>query len=186
MHEPWMVSISKRLWLILPMAFALLLGMFLYQALQEGSDSRISSLLGNELPEFVAESLQEPVKMVTQDDILGQTTVLNVWATWCPTCKAEHTFLNTMAANGVRIVGINYHDQRAQAQQWLRNYGDPYAFSIYDPQGQLGIELGVTGAPESYLVDASGIIIDKLVGELNERTWARLKPQYQALLSGEP
>ena len=184
MSEPWLIGPFRRFLLLVPMALSLVLGIFLYQALYQEADKATTSLLGTRFPEFVAESLQEPVKTVTHDDILGQVAVLNVWATWCPTCKAEHAFLNTIAADGVRIIGVNYHDQRKQAQQWLREYGDPYVFSIYDPQGQLGIELGVTGAPETYLVDAAGFIIDKLVGELNGRTWARLKPQYQALLAG--
>ena len=139
MNQSWVVNITKRLLLLMPMVLALVLGIFLYQALHEKADSGVSSLLGSRLPTFVAESLRTPVKTVTHADILGQPAVLNVWATWCPTCKAEHAFLNTMAANGVRIIGINYHDQRVQAQQWLHDYGDPYAFSIYDPQGQLGL-----------------------------------------------
>jgi cytochrome c biogenesis protein CcmG/thiol:disulfide interchange protein DsbE len=109
-----------------------------------------------------------------------------VWATWCPTCRAEHEFLNAIAEQDkVRIFGVNYHDQRDAAQQWLQELGNPYVFSVFDPNGSLGIELGVVGAPETYLIDAQGVVIDKLTGELNERTWPPLRDQYLQLLEAK-
>jgi cytochrome c biogenesis protein CcmG/thiol:disulfide interchange protein DsbE len=90
--------------------------------------------------------------------------------------------LSIAAQENVRIFGVNYHDQRAAAQQWLTDLGNPYVFSVFDPQGDLGIDLGVVGAPETYLIDANGIVIDKVTGELNERTWVELRTQYLSLL----
>ncbi len=177
-------STMQRLLLLIPMVLAFGLGLFLYQGLGKDPNKLESSLLGQQLPVFIGESLNAPIKAIATDDILGTPSLINVWATWCPTCKAEHAFLNQLVASeGVRIIGVNYHDQREPAQQWLAKLGDPYEFSIYDPKGQLGIELGVVGAPETYLVGADGIIVDKITGELNERTWAQLKPQYDELMA---
>ncbi|MDP6968121.1 MAG: DsbE family thiol:disulfide interchange protein [Gammaproteobacteria bacterium] len=178
-HPSW-----QRLLLLIPVLLAFGLGLFLYQGLGKDPNKLESSLLGQQVPDFIGESLAEPVRAISRADILGTPSLLNVWATWCPTCKAEHAYLNELVAReGVRIIGVNYHDQRGPAQEWLVRLGNPYAFSIYDPKGQLGIELGVIGAPETYLVDADGTIVDKLTGELNERTWAQLKPQYEALMA---
>ena len=178
------ISRMQRWLLVLPMLLAFGLGLFLYQGLGKDPNKLESSLLGQKIPSFIGESLDEPVRAIALDDILGTPSLVNVWATWCPTCKAEHAFLNELVATeGVRIIGVNYHDQRAPAQDWLLRLGNPYEFSIYDPKGQLGIELGVIGAPETYLVDAQGTIVDKHTGELNARTWGKLKPQYDALMA---
>jgi len=174
----------QRLLLIVPMVIAFGLGLFLYEGLGKDPNKLESSLLGQKIPHFIGESLNAPIRTLTLEDVLGTPSLVNVWATWCPTCKAEHAFLNQLVASqGVRIIGVNYHDQRQPAQQWLADLGNPYAFSVYDPQGQLGIELGVVGAPETYLVDADGTIVDKITGELNQRTWGQLQPQYAALMA---
>ena len=107
--------------------------------------------------------------------------LVNVWATWCPTCKAEHAFLNTLAAKGVRIIGINYKDDDEEAKVWLRDYGNPYEFNISDPKGKLGLELGVYGAPETFFVDGDGIIRAKHVGDLNQRIWDKYKGTFEQM-----
>jgi cytochrome c biogenesis protein CcmG/thiol:disulfide interchange protein DsbE len=107
--------------------------------------------------------------------------LVNVWATWCPTCKAEHAFLNELAKEGVKIVGINYKDDDFKARQWLQAYGNPYLFNIADPDGKLGLELGVYGAPETFLVDSKGIIRAKHIGDLNPAVWDKLQPQFEAM-----
>jgi cytochrome c biogenesis protein CcmG/thiol:disulfide interchange protein DsbE len=176
-------KLNKRLLLVLPMLLAFALGLFLYHGIGKDPNAMPSSLIGSQLPQFTGETLQAPVTSVTQADFLGQAALINVWATWCPTCRAEHAFLNHLRAEqGVRIFGVNYHDQRPAAQQWLQELGNPYVFSVFDPKGALGIELGVVGAPETYLIDAQGRIVDKLIGELNERTWPALQKQYLALM----
>ena len=111
----------------------------------------------------------------------AQPMLVNVWATWCPTCKAEHAFLNQLAQLGITIVGINYKDDDAKARTWLDAYGNPYAFNITDPDGKLGLELGVYGAPETFLVDSQGIIRGKHVGDLNARVWQQLQGQFEAM-----
>ncbi|NGH43123.1 DsbE family thiol:disulfide interchange protein, partial [Escherichia coli] len=97
--------------------------------------------------------------------------LLNVWATWCPTCRAEHQYLNTLAARGVRVVGLKYKDDRAKAVTWLNSLGNPYALSLYDGDGMLGLDLGVYGAPETFLIDGQGIIRYRHAGDMNERVW---------------
>jgi len=179
-------KLNKRLLLVLPMLLAFALGLFLYHGIGKDPNAMPSSLIGSQLPQFTGETLQAPVTSVTQADFLGQAALINVWATWCPTCRAEHAFLNHLRAEqGVRIFGVNYHDQRPAAQQWLQELGNPYVFSVFDPKGALGIELGVVGAPETYLIDAQGRIVDKLIGELNERTWPALQKQYLALMADD-
>lgn len=178
-----MSTATKRLLMILPMLMAFGLGLFLYQGIGQDPNKMESSLIGKPLPEFSSETLMSATTIVTRKDMLGQPALVNVWATWCPTCRAEHEFLLTIAAQeNIRIFGVNYHDQRDAAQQWLTDLGNPYVFSVFDPQGDLGIDLGVVGAPETYLIDANGIVIDKVTGELNERTWVELRTQYLSLL----
>ena len=110
-------------------------------------------------------------QFVTEQDFKGDVVLVNVWATWCFACRIEHPMLNELSAKGVKIIGLNYKDQRAEAKAWLAERGNPYQFNIFDAQGQLGIDLGVYGAPETFLVDASGIVRHRRVGVVDERVW---------------
>ena len=131
-----------------------------------------SALLGKPFPEFTATVLGAPGRTVTRDDLVGSPVLVNVWATWCPTCKAEHEELMRIdRETELRIVGVNYKDDRAKALRWLADFGDPYEFVLEDQDGALGVELGVYGAPESFLLDPSGTIVYKRVGEINPRVW---------------
>ncbi|CEB51689.1 TPA: DsbE family thiol:disulfide interchange protein [Salmonella enterica subsp. enterica serovar Typhi] len=109
--------------------------------------------------------------------LTGKPVLLNVWATWCPTCRAEHQYLNQLSAQGIRVVGLNYKDDRAKAVAWLKELGNPYALSLSDSDGMLGLDLGVYGAPETFLIDGRGIIRYRHAGDLNARVWeSELKP----------
>ena len=131
-----------------------------------------SALLGQPFPEFEAPTLYDADKIVSRADLLGRPALVNVWATWCPTCKAEHAELMRIAqATQVRLVGVNYKDSVPKAKRWLADYGDPYDFVIVDADGGLGVELGVYGAPETFLLDAQGNVVYKRVGDVNERIW---------------
>jgi cytochrome c biogenesis protein CcmG/thiol:disulfide interchange protein DsbE len=131
-----------------------------------------SALVGKPFPEFSAPLLDAPTRTVDRSDLLGAPVLVNVWATWCPTCLAEHGELIRIGAEtGIRIVGINYKDDRGKALQWLARYGNPYALVIEDPDGVLGVELGVYGAPETFLLDAAGTVVYKHVGDINPRVW---------------
>ena len=131
-----------------------------------------SPLIGKPFPAFTSTSLAAPHQEIGVEDLIGRPTLVNVWATWCPTCFSEHEMLMKIAATGaVRVVGINYKDDRAKALTWLADYGNPYDLVIEDADGSLGIELGVYGAPETFLLDANGAVIYKRVGDVNERIW---------------
>jgi cytochrome c biogenesis protein CcmG, thiol:disulfide interchange protein DsbE len=131
-----------------------------------------SALLGKPFPDFEAPLLEEPQRTVARSDLLGRPVLVNVWATWCPTCKAEHDeLLRIGRSTGLRIVGVNYKDEPAKARQWLEAFGNPYDMVIQDPDGSLGVELGVYGAPESFLLNSEGVIVYKRVGDINPRIW---------------
>lgn len=131
-----------------------------------------SALLGKPFPDFRAPLLDDPGRTIDRGALVGEPVLVNVWATWCPTCKAEHDeLLRIGAETGIRIVGVNYKDDRGKALDWLVRYGNPYDFVIEDRDGSLGVELGVYGAPETFLLDAAGTIVYKRVGDINPRIW---------------
>ncbi|MCP5419903.1 MAG: DsbE family thiol:disulfide interchange protein [Gammaproteobacteria bacterium] len=165
---------SKRklaLLLALPLVgFALLLG-FLWNGLGEDPTLLPSVLVDHPLPEFKAATLADPQRTVEPKDLRGNIALLNVWATWCPTCEAEHQMLRKLAGEGVIIYGLNYKDQRELALRWLTALGNPYRFVIDDSAGQIGIDLGVYGAPETFLLDGKGVIRYRHVGALDDEVW---------------
>ena len=143
-----------------------------------------SALVGKPFPDFAAQRLEGgDGALVGREDLLGGPTLVNVWATWCPTCRAEHEeLLRIRASAPVRIIGVNYKDDPAKARRWLRDYGDPYEFNLVDPDGALGVELGVYGAPETFLLNAAGEVVFKQVGAITESVWRReLAPRLAAL-----
>ena len=145
-----------------------------------------SALLGKPFPEFSAPLLEDPARIVDRAALVGTPVLVNVWATWCPTCMAEHSELVRIGAEtGIRIVGVNYKDDRAKALGWLERYGNPYAFVIEDRDGSLGVELGVYGAPETFLLDAEGTVVYKHVGDINPRVWRdEFEPRLAELADG--
>jgi len=109
-------------------------------------------------------------------------TLVNIWATWCVSCRVEHPYLNKLAESGVRIVGLNYKDDTVAAQQWLTDLGNPYQWNIVDKDGRLGVDLGVFGAPETYVLDKQGVIRYKHVGVVDQRVWdEKMLPVINAL-----
>src|SRR5690554_1149171 len=111
--------------------------------------------------------------------------LLNVWATWCPTCRAEHEYLNKLAAEGVYIVRLNYKDDsRAKAVNWLNTLGDPYQLNLFDERGMVAIDFGVYGAPETFLINMNGEVVYRHVGDVNDRVWqGKLGPMYEAAMA---
>jgi cytochrome c biogenesis protein CcmG/thiol:disulfide interchange protein DsbE len=131
-----------------------------------------SAMLDKPFPQFAVPLLGEAERLVDREALLGWPVLVNVWATWCPTCKAEHDeLMRIRSTTGLRLVGINYKDDPIAALQWLADYGDPYEFVMQDGDGSLAIELGVYGAPESFLLDAMGTILYKRVGDINRGVW---------------
>ena len=174
---------NRRLLLLLPLAGFLVLAGFLYKGLFLDPRDIGSTMIGKPLPAFSLPSLEDPARSLSAEDFKGRPALLNVWATWCPTCKAEHEMLNRLAAQGVLVYGVNYKDNGDAARQWLDKLGNPYRANVEDPQGSLGINLGVYGAPETFLLDKDGIVRNKHVGAIDERVWReQLAPLYRELL----
>ncbi len=125
--------------------------------------------------------------MLTRADIAGQVALVNVWATWCVSCRIEHPYLDTLAQAGIPIYGINYKDEDAAALRWLQELGNPYVATIADREGSLGLDMGVYGAPETYLLDAGGVIRYRHVGVVDEQVWREvLQPLYLQFAEGTP
>jgi cytochrome c biogenesis protein CcmG/thiol:disulfide interchange protein DsbE len=142
-----------------------------------------SALLNKPMPNFKLDNLLKPSEKLTPQIFLGHVSVVNVWASWCFTCRSEHAMLMKITQyKGFVLYGIDYKDQLDLAQSWLKTFGDPYALTIYDPQGTLGIDLGVYGVPETYVLDKQGLIRYKLIGEVTQQTWdEKLWPAIQKL-----
>jgi cytochrome c biogenesis protein CcmG/thiol:disulfide interchange protein DsbE len=169
----------SRAGLFVPLAVFVILAGFLYAGFSLEDPHRLpSALVGQPFPAFDLPLLANTKERATEQRLAGRTVLVNVWATWCPTCKAEHgELLRIHEETGLPIIGINYKDRPAAARDWLIRYGDPYEFNIIDADGRLGVDLGVYGAPESFIVDREGTIVYKRVGEVNRRIWhAEMKP----------
>ena len=126
-----------------------------------------SPLIDKPLPAFSLPAVKDPASTLTSDDLHGQVTLLNVWASWCIACLHEHPVLLELAKKGdIRIYGLNYKDSREEALRWLEKHGDPYIQSAFDQNGKAGIDLGVYGVPETFVVDQEGIIRYKFIGPI--------------------
>ncbi|AHL76160.1 thiol:disulfide interchange protein [Stutzerimonas stutzeri] len=173
----------KRVLMLLPLAIFLLVAVFLYRGLFLDPTELPSALIGKPLPSFSLPSVEDPQRLVSAENLKGKPALVNVWATWCVACKVEHPVLNKLAKQGVNIYGVNYKDDNAAAQKWLRDFHDPYQLNIRDEQGSLGLDLGVYGAPETFIVDKQGVIRHKYVGVIDERVWReQLAALYQELV----
>lgn len=155
---------KRRLLLLLPFLLFLGLGFFLYRGLSLDPSARESALLGREFPAFTLSTLEDPDAQVDETILRGQVSLVNFWASWCPTCEKEMPQLRELGERGVRLVGVDYKDAREHGLEFLEGYEEFYAVNIFDPKGDLGFELGVFGIPETFLVDANGIVRYKHVG----------------------
>lgn len=169
----------NRLKLFIPLFVFVVMAVFLWRGLSIDPSHLPSALIDKPVPEFSLPNLLDTEQLVTTEDLKGEPYLLNVWATWCPSCRVEHPYLNMLAEQGVRIVGMNYKDEDDPAKEWLKNFSDPYAVNIADREGTLGLDLGVYGAPETFVVDAQGVIRYRHVGVVNEKVWrSELAPIY--------
>lgn len=167
-----------------PVLFVLLVGaLFLYALMSDLDTSAIPTPLKDKpLPEFNLPKVEDANTNVTDDSLKGTPYILNVWATWCITCRVEHPELVRLSENGVNIVGLNYKDSRADALVWLQQYGDPFMENIYDDEGTLGFDLGVTGAPETFFIRSDGTVAHKHIGAIDRQLWdQKLKGIYETL-----
>ena len=124
-----------------------------------------SPLIDKAAPRFSLPTLAAPEQTLSSQDLRGQVWVLNVWASWCVACREEHPLLVEMAKlNAVPIFGLNYKDKRADALGWLARFGNPYTASLSDTEGLVGIDYGVYGVPETFVIDKAGVIRHKVIG----------------------
>jgi cytochrome c biogenesis protein CcmG, thiol:disulfide interchange protein DsbE len=166
----------KNRFVIAPIAFAVLAIVLLVGILRAPRGERIipSVLIGKQVPDFALPNLTSPGTTVSSKALLGKPYVLNVWGTWCVACRQEHdTLLNIRQMNQVPLIGVNWRDEDTLALQWLADLGNPYSQIAVDRQGRLAIDLGVSAAPESFLVDANGVIVHKHAGVLTLEVWKR-------------
>ena len=177
----------RRLLLIVPLLLFLVLAGFFLQSLMTKEEGVTelelpSPLLNKPFPTFDLPSVIDGEPRITQADLKGPALV-NIWATWCVACRVEHPVLNRLAAEGVVIYGVNYKEANADAIKWLKDFHNPYQLNISDADGRLGLDLGVYGAPETYLIDANGVIRHKFIGVIDDRVWdTDLGARYQALV----
>jgi cytochrome c biogenesis protein CcmG, thiol:disulfide interchange protein DsbE len=174
----------SRVRLFLPLLVFVVMAALLWRGLSLDPNYMPSALENRPLPVFAARTLDG--REVSEQDLVCAIALINVWATWCPTCHVEHAYLNRLAAAGVVIYGVNYKDDPQEARRWLEQKGDPYRFNIADESGRLGLDLGATGAPETYLIDAAGVVRLRYQGAMDERVWnATFLPVIESLTGSD-
>jgi cytochrome c biogenesis protein CcmG/thiol:disulfide interchange protein DsbE len=157
---------------LVPLAIFVVLGLLLAYGLNLDPRKIPSPLIGKSLPAFSLTTVADPARKVGRDDLLGRAYLLNVWASWCVACRQEHPFLNELTRNKtVPIIGLNYKDKREDALGWLGSLGNPYELSLADNDGRLGIDLGVYGVPETFVIDKQGVIRYKQIGPITPEVW---------------
>lgn len=157
----------KRFWFLIPLAAFLALAVILAIGLKRDPREVPSPLIGKAAPNFALPRLDDPSKTIRLEDMRGKVWILNVWASWCAACREEHPLLMTFSKKGlVPIYGLDYKDERADAIAWLARFGNPYEASLVDADGRVGIDFGVYGVPETFVIDRDGVIRLKHIGPL--------------------
>ena len=156
---------------LVPLAVFVVLVAFLGIGLGLNPREVPSPLVGKPAPPFRLAQLQQSEKPFGKEDMLGKVWLFNVWASWCVSCRQEHPLLMELAKTRVvPIVGLNYKDQPDEAVAWLRQFGDPYALSVADRDGRVGIDYGVYGVPETFVIDKAGVIRYKQIGPVTAQS----------------
>ena len=172
---------GKALRYLLPLAIFLAIAFFLWRGLALNPREVPSPLIGKKVPAFNVPLLNDAAKTLSDADLRGKVYLLNVWGSWCVSCREEHPVLVELAKRGtIPLYGLNWKDRHADAMQWLARYGDPYVASGVDADGRVAIDFGVYGAPETYLVDREGIIRFKQTGPL---TWQIIEQKIMPLVA---
>ena len=172
---------GKALRYLLPLAIFLAIAFLLWRGLALNPREVPSPLIGKKVPAFNVPLLNDAAKTLSDADLRGKVYLLNVWGSWCVSCREEHPVLVELAKRGtIPLYGLNWKDRHADAMQWLARYGDPYIASGVDADGRVAIDFGVYGAPETYLVDREGIIRFKQTGPL---TWQIIEQKIMPLVA---
>lgn len=160
-------------WKLIPVTLFLLLSFFLWRGLSLDPHKLPSVQLGKKLPVFTVPQLENPEATFSSTQLPQQVLLLNVWASWCEACVEEQVFMMQLAREGVPIYGLNYKDKSVDALKWLAQWGNPYKITGQDTEGTVAIDLGVYGAPETFVIDKQGIIRYRHVGIMNEEVWLK-------------
>jgi cytochrome c biogenesis protein CcmG, thiol:disulfide interchange protein DsbE len=167
---------------LIPLAIFIALAGFLAVGLKLNPREVPSPLVGKPAPAFSLPLLKDPAVQMTAAQMKGQVWVLNVWASWCVPCLAEHPYVTQLAKSGVTVVGLNYKDKPQDATGWLAKHGDPYKMIVADRDGRVGIDYGVYGVPETFVIDRDGVIRFKHIGPLTPQALnEKLLPALKAL-----
>lgn len=178
---------KQRLFLFIPVIIVAALAVLFWRGLSLDPNEMPSALLNKPVPAFelsVIPAPENPQGLATanQEMLKGKVSLLNIWATWCLPCRQEIPFFNTLKSQGIPIYGINYKDDKEEAQRWLAEFHNPFVFSVLDADGRLGVNLGVFGYPETYVVDKQGVIRYKHIGEMDAQIWEKtIKPIFDSL-----
>ena len=163
---------KTTIWRSIPILCFALLVIFLWRGLHLEPRKLPSTQIGKELPPFKLKSLNDESPF-TPESMKGKIVLLNVFASWCAACMDEQSFLMHLSRGAIPLYGLNYKDDKNNALNWLEEWGNPYQAIGEDKRGQVAIDLGVYGAPETFLIDKKGIIRYRHVGILDEKVWAK-------------
>jgi cytochrome c biogenesis protein CcmG/thiol:disulfide interchange protein DsbE len=165
---------KSKLRFLIPLAIFVVLAGFLLRGLFLNPREVPSPFIGKPAPQFSLAQLAQSDKVFGPKDMQGQVWLLNVWASWCVACRQEHPLLVELSRQkAVPIVGLNYKDKPDAAKGWLAQWGDPYDLSVKDNDGRVGIEYGVYGVPETFVIDKAGVIRFKQIGPITEEVWTK-------------
>lgn len=159
-----------RLRYLVPFGVFLVIAIFLGVGLTLDTEKVPSPLIGKPVPGFELAAVDQPDRKISPADFEGEVWLLNVWASWCVACRQEHAVLMRAKREGLNIIGLDYKDERPAALRWLQRHGDPYRIAAHDPEGRAGLDLGVYGVPETYVIDAKGVIRYKHIGPISGET----------------
>lgn len=173
----------KRLAFLLPLIIFALISIYFAAGLKRDPSRIPSALIDRPVPEFSMPAISEDIPPFSTNDIADKITLINVFASWCISCHVEHSFLMELSKrDDLYIAGLNWKERAGDGEAWLKQYGNPYDFVGDDPDGRVAIDFGVTGAPETFIVDAKGRIRFRFAGPITEPVWERdIKPVIDAI-----
>ena len=159
---------------LIPLIGFIVIAAFLYVSLSSNPRELPSPFIGKAFPDIEVEDFYTGESVSLRDTFKDKITLVNVWASWCTTCRAEHQMLMSISKDAsMQLIGLNYKDTRADANKMLEVMGSPYDLIVFDPKGRAGLELGVYATPETFLVSQQGVILHRHIGELTQKIWVQ-------------
>lgn len=172
----------RRLKYLIPLTCFLALSLFFLFGLDKNPNLLPSALLNKPMPVFSAPLLDKPGQLLNTSELKGEVILLNVWSSWCAPCRQEHNALMNIAKEQEIIYGLNYKDNQEKAKEWLKLLGNPYRSTLIDKDGDIAIDLGVYGVPETFIIDKKGVVRHRYIGLLTDKIWQdELKPKVESL-----